>query len=104
MKLTTVCTVFVESDILSYLVQGKKIEDILGVHKAIATRTLSLAARVGLDPEVTFTGGIAQCGHGTGPGRAAGPQDQYKPGRASGRRHRRRDLAIEKAAAIGSAR
>lgn len=59
-KLTTVCTVFVESDILSYLVQGKKIEDILaGVHRAIATRTLSLAARVGLEPEVTFTGGVS---------------------------------------------
>ena len=61
MKLTTVCTVFVESDILSYLVQGKKIEDILaGVHKAIATRTLSLAARVGLHQEVTFTGGVSR--------------------------------------------
>ncbi|MBI4350239.1 MAG: 2-hydroxyglutaryl-CoA dehydratase [Elusimicrobia bacterium] len=60
-KLTTVCTVFVESDILSYLVQGKKIEDILsGVHKAIATRTLSLAARVGVDPEITFTGGVSR--------------------------------------------
>ncbi|MBI1992996.1 MAG: hypothetical protein HYS67_00985, partial [Deltaproteobacteria bacterium] len=28
-RLTTVCTVFVESDIISYLAQGKKIEDIL---------------------------------------------------------------------------
>ena len=30
-RLTTVCTVFVESDIMSYLAQNKKVEDILGV-------------------------------------------------------------------------
>src|SRR5215470_2980348 len=36
-KITTVCTVFVESDILSYLAQGKRPEDIMGgVHLAIA--------------------------------------------------------------------
>ncbi len=60
-KLTTVCTVFVESDILSYLAQGKKPEDILGgVHLAIARRTVSLARRVSLAPEITLTGGVAR--------------------------------------------
>jgi (R)-2-hydroxyacyl-CoA dehydratese activating ATPase len=60
-KLTTVCTVFVESDILSYLAQGKKPEDILsGVHLAIAKRTVSLARRVPLEPEITLTGGVAR--------------------------------------------
>ncbi len=60
-KITTVCTVFVESDILSYLGQGKKAEDILGgVHLAIAKRTLSLARRVALEPEITMTGGVAR--------------------------------------------
>ena len=60
-KITTVCTVFVESDILSYLSQGKKGEDILaGVHLAIARRTMSLARRVPLDPEITLTGGVAR--------------------------------------------
>lgn len=60
-KITTVCTVFVESDILSYLSQGKKGEDILaGVHLAIARRTMSLARRVPLDPEITMTGGVAR--------------------------------------------
>ena len=59
-RLTTVCTVFVESDIMSYLAQGKKIEDILGgVHSAIAARTISLVRRVGIEPEVTFTGGVS---------------------------------------------
>lgn len=60
-KLTTVCTVFVESDILSYLSMGKKPADILrGVHLAIAKRTISLARRVSIEPDVTMTGGVAR--------------------------------------------
>ena len=60
-KITTVCTVFVESDILSYLGQGKKAEDILaGVHLAIAKRTISLARRVSIEPAITMTGGVAR--------------------------------------------
>jgi (R)-2-hydroxyacyl-CoA dehydratese activating ATPase len=60
-KIATVCTVFVESDILSYLSQGKRPEDIMqGVHLAIAKRTLSLARRVNIQPLITMTGGVAR--------------------------------------------
>jgi predicted CoA-substrate-specific enzyme activase len=60
-KITTVCTVFVESDLLSYLAQGKKPEDILnGVHLAIARRTVSLARRVPIEPQIALTGGVAR--------------------------------------------
>jgi predicted CoA-substrate-specific enzyme activase len=60
-KMATVCTVFVEADILSYLANGKKAEDILGgVHQAIAKRTVSLARRVNIEPEITMTGGVAR--------------------------------------------
>ena len=60
-KIATVCTVFVEADILSYLAQGKKGEDVLaGVHLAIAKRTLSLARRITIEPEITMTGGVAR--------------------------------------------
>jgi predicted CoA-substrate-specific enzyme activase len=60
-RLTSVCTVFVESDIMSYLAQRKTVPDILGgVHKAIATRTMSLVRRVGVEQEVTFTGGVSR--------------------------------------------
>jgi len=60
-KITTVCTVFVESDILSYLALGKKPEDILrGVHLAIARRTVSLARRIPLEPDIALTGGVAR--------------------------------------------
>ena len=60
-KIATVCTVFVESDILSYLAQGRTGADILGgVHTAIAKRTLSLARRLTIEPEITMTGGVAR--------------------------------------------
>lgn len=60
-RLSTVCTVFVESDIMSYLAQGKKVPDILGgIHSAIAARTIALVRRVGLEQEITFTGGVSR--------------------------------------------
>ncbi|MCE9584394.1 MAG: acyl-CoA dehydratase activase [Planctomycetes bacterium] len=60
-RLSTVCTVFVESDIMSYLAQGRKTPDILaGVHRAIAARTMSLLQRIGMGPEYTMTGGVAR--------------------------------------------
>lgn len=60
-RLSTVCAVFVESDIMSYLAEGKSVENILGgVHSAIAARTIALVRRVGIEPEVTFTGGVSK--------------------------------------------
>ncbi|MBI4480647.1 MAG: 2-hydroxyglutaryl-CoA dehydratase [Acidobacteria bacterium] len=60
-RLSTVCAVFVESDIMSYLAEGKSVEDILGgVHSAIAARTIALVRRVGIEPEVAFTGGVSR--------------------------------------------
>ena len=60
-KISTTCTVFAESEILSWLGNGKKIEDILlGVHQSIATRSVGLLRRVGVEEQVTFTGGVAR--------------------------------------------
>src|SRR5512143_3293146 len=60
-KISTTCTVFAESEVLSWLGKGKKIEDILlGVHQSIASRAVSLLWRVGIEAEVTFTGGVAK--------------------------------------------
>lgn len=59
--MTTTCTVFAESEILGWLARGRKTEDVLmGVHVAIASRSLSLLRRVGVEPEITFTGGVAR--------------------------------------------
>jgi (R)-2-hydroxyacyl-CoA dehydratese activating ATPase len=60
-KISTTCTVFAESEVLSWLGKGKKIEDILlGVHQSIAQRSAGLVRRVGIEAEVTFTGGVAR--------------------------------------------
>ncbi len=60
-KISTTCTVFAESEILSWLGKGKKTEDILlGVHQSVGSRALALLRRVGIEREVTFTGGVAR--------------------------------------------
>lgn len=60
-RISTTCTVFAESEVLSWLGKGKKIEDILmGVHQSIAARSVGLLRRVGIEAEVTFTGGVAK--------------------------------------------
>ena len=60
-KISTTCTVFAESEVLAWLGRGKKIEDILwGVHTSIAVRTIGLLRRVGINDQVSFTGGVAR--------------------------------------------
>lgn len=59
--ISTTCTVFAESEVLSWLAKGKKIEDILaGVHRSIASRSIALLRRVGIEGQVTFTGGVTR--------------------------------------------
>jgi predicted CoA-substrate-specific enzyme activase len=61
LKITNVCTVFVEQEIMMHLARGCAVEDVLaGVHNAIAGRSVALLRRVGLEPEITFTGGVAR--------------------------------------------
>jgi predicted CoA-substrate-specific enzyme activase len=60
-KISTTCTVFAESEVLAWIGKGKKIEDILwGVHKSIASRSAGLMRRVGIEDEITFTGGVTR--------------------------------------------
>jgi predicted CoA-substrate-specific enzyme activase len=60
-EITTTCTVFAESEVLSWLARGKKIEDILaGVHRSIAARSIALLRRVGIEEQITFTGGVTR--------------------------------------------
>ncbi len=59
-RISTTCTVFAETEILSWLGKGKKIEDVLmGVHQSISARSIGLLRRVGIEKELTFTGGVA---------------------------------------------
>lgn len=60
-NITSTCTVFAETEVSNQLARGKKTEDIVnGIHDSIAQRSLSLARRVGIESEVTFTGGVSR--------------------------------------------
>lgn len=60
-KITTTCTVFAESEIIGHLAKGHRPEDILmGMHYSIATRSATLVRRVGIEPEITMTGGVSR--------------------------------------------
>jgi len=54
------CAVFAESEVVSLLHAKTKKEDIArAVHDAIASRIVSLARKVGFEPEVVLIGGVA---------------------------------------------
>jgi len=61
-SLSSVCTVFAESEIVSLLSEGRTREDIAaGMHQAIARRLTAMgkAAQIGCRPAVVFSGGVA---------------------------------------------
>ena len=60
LTISSTCTVFAESEVISQLASGAKIPDIVkGIHTAIASRVGSLAKRVGIQDDVVMTGGVA---------------------------------------------
>lgn len=60
LTISSTCTVFAESEVISQLASGAKIPDIVkGIHTAIASRVGSLAKRVGIQDDVIMTGGVA---------------------------------------------
>ena len=59
--LSSICTVFAESEVLSLVAEGRTVPDIVaGLHRAIARRIVSLVESVGLAPPVAMTGGGAR--------------------------------------------
>ena len=59
--ISSMCAVFAESEVVSLIAQGATREDIVGgIHDAIASRTYRMAKRLGLEGEITFTGGVAK--------------------------------------------
>lgn len=60
-EISSTCTVFAESEVISQLANGTKREDIIaGISKSIAKRVGSLAYRVGVEKDVVMTGGVAR--------------------------------------------
>lgn len=60
-KITNVCTVFTESEVVSLLSQGVDPKDIaFGLHEAIVDRLKGMLLRIGLNGDVVFSGGAAR--------------------------------------------
>ena len=61
-KITSVCTVFAESEVVNHVAKGTDTADLVyGVLDAVATRVYSLARKIVKSVEhVAFTGGVAQ--------------------------------------------
>ncbi|MCK4848923.1 MAG: 2-hydroxyglutaryl-CoA dehydratase [Candidatus Heimdallarchaeota archaeon] len=59
-KISSTCTVFAESEVISRLNQGALRNDIIaGIHVSIVNKIVALSARVGIEPNVALTGGVA---------------------------------------------
>ena len=60
-KISSLCTVFAESEVISLISKGESRENIMaGIHESVASRVSALAKRVGVVEPVMMTGGVAQ--------------------------------------------
>jgi len=60
-KISSICTVFAESEVISLIAKGESREDIIaGIHESVASRISSMARRVGVQEPVMMTGGVAR--------------------------------------------
>ncbi len=61
LELSSRCSIFCETEVLHYLQRGHSKADIAaGVNRAMAERVAALVRRVGLEKEVTMSGGVAK--------------------------------------------
>ncbi len=59
--ISSVCTVFAESEVISLIAQNQAKEDIIrGLHRAVVNRIWSMVQIVGVHGAVTMTGGVAK--------------------------------------------
>jgi predicted CoA-substrate-specific enzyme activase len=60
-SISSTCTVFAESEVITYRTKGEKTENILaGLHQAIAKRVSDMGRRIGYKEDILFTGGVAK--------------------------------------------
>lgn len=58
--ISSTCTVFAESEVISQLASGKRREDVArGAHMSVCKRIAGLAKRLGIQAQVCMTGGVA---------------------------------------------
>lgn len=62
-KISSTCTVFAESEVISQLANGVEIPDLVaGICQSVAVRVGSLAKRIGIREKVCMSGGVARNG------------------------------------------
>ena len=60
-SISSTCTVFAESEVVSRIAQGADRDSIVGgIHQSIATKVKALVDRIGVKPDVVITGGVAK--------------------------------------------
>jgi (R)-2-hydroxyacyl-CoA dehydratese activating ATPase len=60
-SISSICTVFAESEVISHLSRGEPMPDVLaGIHQSVAKRVAGLVSRLGARPPVVLTGGVAK--------------------------------------------
>ncbi|MFX1589266.1 MAG: acyl-CoA dehydratase activase [Promethearchaeota archaeon] len=60
-SISSTCTVFAESEVISLFASGASKQDIAsGIHKSIARRVAGMAKRIGVAPKLVFCGGVAK--------------------------------------------
>jgi len=60
-SITSTCTIFAESEIVSLRAEAAKREDMIaGLHRAVARRVVIMGKTVGYKDDVVFTGGVAK--------------------------------------------
>jgi predicted CoA-substrate-specific enzyme activase len=59
-RISSLCTVFAESEVISLISKGARRADIIaGIHDSVAARVAAMANRVGVKTPVMMTGGVA---------------------------------------------
>ena len=60
-KISSLCTVFAESEVISLIAKGELRDNIIaGIHASIAARVAAMATRIGISAPVMMTGGVAK--------------------------------------------
>jgi len=61
MQISSMCTVFAESEVTSLLAKGEDRQDIaLGLHRSVVRRAVSMLKRVAVNEPIIFAGGVAR--------------------------------------------
>jgi predicted CoA-substrate-specific enzyme activase len=60
-QISSLCTIFAQQEVTALISRGERLENILaGLHDALASRIAALARRLGIEPDLVLTGGVAK--------------------------------------------